>query len=190
MKIKIEQIIPKFIIPILIVIAFIRSPLTWISFKSRYIVWEENKEKKLNFFEHNQIKNIQVSEKINFIITKKALASNLEIEKINILLNENIIGNILIERPLRSLQEVNSYFDSEYLEEIIVLEYDITEQIINILGKNNEKFSLPKSIDEERKKGYYFTVDIFLKDPRENRKFKFSREVNFIFQKRGLGFRL
>ena len=103
---------------------------------------------------------------------------NLELEKINLLLNDKVIGTIEINRSINDLKDfAEPYIDEKSEEKIIRKIYPLQKEFLRILGKNAEVYD---SLEDGR-----FYIDIYIKDLKTNKTFVINRNNIFLEFKSG-----
>ena len=101
---------------------------------------------------------------------------NLELEKINLLLNDKVIGTIEINRNINDLKDfAEPYIDEKSEEKIIRKIYSLQKEFLRILGKRNEKYKVGTGTIEGR-----FYIDIYIKDLKINKTFVINRNNIFL----------
>ena len=103
---------------------------------------------------------------------------NLELEKINLLLNDKVIGTIEINRNINDLKDfAEPYIDEETKDKIIRKIYPLQKEFLRILGKNAEVYD---SLEDGR-----FYIDIYIKDLKTNKTFIIKRDNISIYYESG-----
>ena len=105
---------------------------------------------------------------------------NLELEKINLLLNDKVIGTIEINRSINDLKDfAEPYIDEENKEKIIRKTYPLQKEFLRILGRNAKVYD---SLEDGR-----FYLDIYMKDLKTNKIFVINRNnIFFEFESSGI----
>jgi len=140
MKLKKKLIWVFSIIGILLLgfISFI-SRYTYIVPKNNYSITDQSRDIK--------IKNYPELKKISFMYStdlyiKFTEPINLELEKINLLLNDKVIGTIEINRNINDLKDfAEPYIDEKSKEKIIRKTYSLQKEFLRILGRNAEIYN-------------------------------------------------
>ena len=98
---------------------------------------------------------------------------NLELEKINLLLNDKVIGTIEINRNINDLKDfAEPYIDEKSKEKIIRKTYSLQKEFLRILGRNAEIYN---SLGDGM-----FYLNIYIKDLKTNKIFVINRNKIFI----------
>ena len=98
---------------------------------------------------------------------------NLELEKINLLLNDKVIGTIEINRSINDLKDfAEPYIDEKSEEKIIRKIYPLQKEFLRILGRNAEIYN---SLGDGM-----FYLNIYIKDLKTNKIFVINRNKIFI----------
>mgnify|MGYP000879684250 FL=1 len=98
---------------------------------------------------------------------------NLELEKINLLLNDKVIGTIEINRNINDLKDfAEPYIDEKSKEKIIRKTYPLQKEFLRILGRNAEIYN---SLGDGM-----FYLNIYIKDLKTNKIFVINRNKIFI----------
>ena len=93
---------------------------------------------------------------------------NLELEKINLLLNDKVIGTIEINRSINDLKDfAEPYIDEKSEEKIIRKTYPLQKEFLRILGRNAEIYN---SLGDGM-----FYLNIYIKDLKTNKIFVINR---------------
>ena len=118
-------------------------------------------------FEYNADLSVEYTEPIN-----------LELEKINLLLNDKVIGTIEINRNINDLKDfAEPYIDEKSKEKIIRKTYSLQKEFLRILGRNAEVYD---SLEDGR-----FYIDIYIKDLKTNETFIIKRDNISIYYESG-----
>ena len=108
---------------------------------------------------------------------------NLELEKINFRINDEVIGTAEINKNINDLEDFTEpYIDEKTKEKIIRKIYPLQKEFLRILGKRNEKYKVGTGTIEGR-----FYIDIHIKDLKKNKTFVINRNNIFLeFESGGL----
>ena len=118
-------------------------------------------------FEYNADLSVEYTEPIN-----------LELEKINFRVNNEVIGIAEINKNLSELEDfAEPYIDEETKEKIIRKIYPLQKEFLRILGKNAEVYD---SLEDGR-----FYIDIYIKDLKTNKTFIIKRDNISIYYESG-----
>ena len=131
---------------------------------------EDYPELKDMSFEYNADLSVEYTEPIN-----------LELEKINFRINDEVIGTVEINKNLNELEDfAEPYIDEETKEKIIRKIYPLQKEFLRILGKRNEKYKVGTGTIEGR-----FYIDIYIKDLKTNETFIIKRDNIHIYYESG-----
>ena len=130
---------------------------------------EDYPELKDMSFEYNADLSVEYTEPIN-----------LELEKINFRINDEVIGTAEINKNLSELEDfAEPYIDEKTKEKIIRKIYPLQKEFLRILGRNAEVYD---SLEDGR-----FYIDIYMKDLKTNETFIIKRDnISIYYESRGL----
>ena len=108
---------------------------------------------------------------------------NLELEKINFRVNEEVIGTVEINKNLNDLKDfMEPYIDKKTKEKVIRKIYPLQKEFLRILGRENEKYKLGTGTMEGR-----FYIDIYIKDLKTNESFIIKRDnIHIYYESAGI----
>ena len=108
---------------------------------------------------------------------------NLELEKINFRVNDEVIGTAEINRNVNDLENfAEPYINEKTKEKSIRKKYVLQKEFLRILGKRNEKYKLGTGTMEGR-----FYIDIYIKDLKTNETFIIKRDnISIYYESAGL----
>ena len=131
---------------------------------------EDYPELKDMSFEYNADLSVEYTEPIN-----------LELEKINFRINDEVIGTAEINKNINELEDfAEPYIDEKTKEKIIRKIYPLQKEFLRILGKRNEKYKVGTGTIEGR-----FYIDIYIKDLKTNKTFIIKRDNISIYYESG-----
>ena len=163
----------------LIIILFLLLGLFWLKILyivpySNYTITDQTGKVKLK--DYPELKEISFMYSTDLYI-EFIEPINLELEKINLLLNDKVIGTIEINRNINDLKDfAEPYIDEKSEEKIIRKTYPLQKEFLRILGKRNEKYKVGTGTIEGR-----FYIDIYIKDLKRNKIFIIKRDNIFIY---------
>ena len=133
---------------------------------------EDYPELKDMSFEYNADLSVEYTEPIN-----------LELEKINFRVNDEVIGTAEINRNINDLENfAEPYINEKTKEKSIRKKYVLQKEFLRILGKRNEKYKLGTGTMEGR-----FYIDIYIKDLKTNKTFIIKRDnIHIYYESAGL----
>ena len=105
---------------------------------------------------------------------------NLELEKINFRINDEIIGIIEINKNLNDLENfAEPYIDEKTKEKIIRKIYPLQKEFLRILGRNAKVYD---SLEDGR-----FYIDIYIKDLKTNKSLIIKRDnIHIYYESAGI----
>ena len=133
---------------------------------------EDYPELKDMSFEYNADLSVEYTEPIN-----------LELEKINFRVNDEVIGTAEINRNINDLENfAEPYINEKTKEKSIRKKYVLQKEFLRILGKRNEKYKLGTGTMEGR-----FYIDIYIKDLKTNETFIIKRDnISIYYESAGI----
>ena len=106
---------------------------------------------------------------------------NLELEKINFRVNDEVIGTAEINKNINELEDfAEPYIDEKTKEKSIRKKCVLQKEFLRILGKRNEKYKVGTGTIEGR-----FYIDIYIKDLKTNKSFIIKRDNISIYYESG-----
>ena len=108
---------------------------------------------------------------------------NLELEKINFRVNDEVIGTAEINRNINDLENfAEPYINEKTKEKSIRKKYVLQKEFLRILGKRNEKYKVGTGTIEGR-----FYIDIYIKDLKTNKTFIIKRDnISIYYESAGI----
>ena len=108
---------------------------------------------------------------------------NLELEKINFRINDEVIGTAKINKNINDLEDfAEPYIDEKTKEKSIRKKCVLQKEFLRILGKRNEKYKVGTGTIEGR-----FYIDIYIKDLKTNETFIIKRDnISIYYESAGL----
>ena len=108
---------------------------------------------------------------------------NLELEKINFRVNDEVIGTAEINRNINELEDfAEPYINEKTKEKSIRKKYVLQKEFLRILGKRNEKYKVGTGTIEGR-----FYIDIYIKDLKTNETFIIKRDnISIYYESAGI----
>ena len=165
----------KIIIIILVTwIIWLLSCVIYIVPKSNYTITDQTGKVKLK--DYPELKEISFMYSTDLYI-EYTEPINLELEKINFRVNNEVIGIAEINKNLNELEDfAEPYIDEKTKEKIIRKIYPLQKEFLRILGRKNEKYKLGTGTMEGR-----FYIDIYIKDLKTNEIFIIKRDNIHIY---------
>ena len=166
----------------LIIILFLLLGLFWLKILyivpySNYTITDQTGKVKLK--DYPELKEISFMYSTDLYI-EYTEPINLELEKINFRINDEIIGIIEINKNLNDLENfAEPYIDEKTKEKIIRKIYPLQKEFLRILGRNAEVYD---SLEDGR-----FYIDIYIKDLKTNETFIIKRDnISIYYESAGL----
>ena len=163
----------------LIIILFLLLGLFWLKILyivpySNYTITDQTGKVKLK--DYPELKEISFMYSTDLYI-EYTEPINLELEKINFRINDEVIGTAEINKNLNELEDfAEPYIDEKTKEKSIRKKYVLQKEFLRILGKRNEKYKLGTGTMEGR-----FYIDIYIKDLKTNEIFIIKRDNIHIY---------
>ena len=169
----------------LIIILFLLLGLFWLKILyivpySNYTITDQTGKVKLKDFPELKEISFMYSTDLYIEYTEPI---NLELEKINFRVNDEVIGTAEINRNINELEDfAEPYINEKTKEKSIRKKYVLQKEFLRILGKRNEKYKLGTGTMEGR-----FYIDIYIKDLKTNETFIIKRDnISIYYESAGL----
>ena len=169
----------------LIIILFLLLGLFWLKILyivpySNYTITDQTGKVKLK--DYPELKEISFMYSTDLYI-EYTEPINLELEKINFRVNDEVIGTAEINRNINELEDfAEPYINEKTKEKSIRKKYVLQKEFLRILGKRNEKYKLGTGTMEGR-----FYIDIYIKDLKTNETFIIKRDnISIYYESAGL----
>ena len=166
----------------LIIILFLLLGLFWLKILyivpySNYTITDQTGKVKLK--DYPELKEISFMYSTDLYI-EYTEPINLELEKINFRVNDEVIGTAEINKNINDLEDfAEPYIDEETKEKIIRKIYPLQKEFLRILGRNAEVYD---SLEDGR-----FYIDIYIKDLKTNKTFIIKRDnISIYYESAGL----
>ena len=131
---------------------------------------EDYPELKDMSFEYNADLSVEYTEPIN-----------LELEKINFRINDEVIGTVEINKDINDLENFGQTYTANNGKKVVIRKsYPLQKEFLRILGKRNEKYKVGTGTIEGR-----FYIDIYIKDLKTNKTFIIKRDNISIYYESG-----
>ena len=130
--------------------------------------------------DYPELKEVSFMYSTDLLIEFYKKRDNLELEKINFRINDEVIGTAEINKNLNELEDfAEPYIDEKTKEKIIRKIYPLQKEFLRILGRNAEVYD---SLEDGR-----FYIDIYIKDLKTNETFIIKRDnISIYYESRGL----
>ena len=169
----------------LIIILFLLLGLFWLKILyivpySNYTITDQTGKVKLK--DYPELKEISFMYSTDLYI-EYTEPINLELEKVNFRINDEVIGTAEINKNLNELEDfAEPYIDEKTKEKSIRKKYVLQKEFLRILGKRNEKYKLGTGTMEGR-----FYIDIYIKDLKTNETFVIKRDnIHIYYESAGI----
>ena len=169
----------------LIIILFLLLGLFWLKILyivpySNYTITDQTGKVKLK--DYPELKEISFMYSTNLYI-EYTEPINLELEKINFRVNDEVIGTAEINRNINDLENfAEPYINEKTKEKSIRKKCVLQKEFLRILGKRNEKYKVGTGTIEGR-----FYIDIYIKDLKTNEIFIIKRDnISIYYESAGL----
>ena len=166
----------------LIIILFLLLGLFWL--KILYIVPYNNytildQTEKVKLKDYPGLKKIRFMYSTDLYIEYKE-PINLELEKINFRINDEVIGTAKINKNLNDLEDfAEPYINEKTKEKSIRKKYVLQKEFLRILGRNAKVYD---SLEDGR-----FYIDIYIKDLKTNETFIIKRDnISIYYESAGI----
>ena len=163
----------------LIIILFLLLGLFWLKILyivpySNYTITDQTGKVKLK--DYPELKEISFMYSTDLYI-EYTEPINLELEKINFRVNDEVIGTAEVNKNINDLENfAEPYINEKTKEKSIRKKYVLQKEFLRILGKRNEKYKLGTGTMEGR-----FYIDIYIKDLKTNEIFIIKRDNIHIY---------
>ena len=169
----------------LIIILFLLLGLFWLKILyivpySNYTITDQTGKVKLK--DYPELKEISFMYSTDLYI-EYTEPINLELEKINFRVNDEVIGTAEINRNINDLENfAEPYINEKTKEKSIRKKCVLQKEFLRILGKRNEKYKVGTGTIEGR-----FYIDIYIKDLKTNETFIIKRDnISIYYESAGL----
>ena len=147
--------------------------------ENRYRISDQTQEIILE--DYPELKEVSFMYSTDLLIEFYKKRDNLELEKINFRINDEVIGTAEINKNLSELEDfAEPYIDEKTKEKIIRKIYPLQKEFLRILGKRNEKYKVGTGTIEGR-----FYIDIYIKDLKTNNSFIIKRDNISLYYESG-----
>ncbi|MEX6476648.1 hypothetical protein AB6N30_07290 [Fusobacterium animalis] len=135
---------------------------------------------KVELKDYPEIKDISFMYSTDLLIEFYKKREGLELEKIDLLFNNKIIGTIEINKNVNDLEDFGETYVAENGEKVTIRKiYPLQKEFLRILGRNAKVYD---SLEDGR-----FYLDIYMKDLKTNKIFVINRNnIFFEFESSGI----
>ena len=169
----------------LIIILFLLLGLFWLKILyivpySNYTITDQTGKVKLK--DYPELKEVSFLYSTDLYI-EYTEPINLELEKINFRVNDEVIGTAEINRNINDLENfAEPYINEKTKEKSIRKKCVLQKEFLRILGKRNEKYKVGTGTIEGR-----FYIDIYIKDLKTNETFIIKRDnISIYYESAGI----
>ena len=169
----------KIIIIILVTfVIWLLSCIIYIVPESHYSILDQTGKVELK--DYPEIKDISFMYSTDLLIEFYKKREGLELEKIDLLFNNKIIGTIEINKNINDLEDFGETYIAENEEKVTIRKiYPLQKEFLRILGKNAKVYD---SLEDGR-----FYIDIYIKDLKTNESFIIKRDnIHIYYESAGI----
>ena len=167
----------------LIIILFLLLGLFWLQILyivpySNYTITDQTKEIKIE--NYPELKEVSFMYSTDLLIEFYRKRDGLELEKIDLLFNNKIIGTIEINKNINDLEDFGETYIAENEEKVTIRKiYPLQKEFLRILGKNAKDYD---SLEDGR-----FYIYIYIKDLKTNKTFVIKRDnISIYYESAGM----
>jgi len=167
----------------LIIILFLLLGLFWLQILyivpySNYTIIDQTKEIKIE--NYPELKEVSFMYSTDLLIEFYRKRDGLELEKIDLLFNNKIIGTIEINKNINDLEDFGETYIAENEEKVTIRKiYPLQKEFLRILGKNAKVYD---SLEDGR-----FYIYIYIKDLKTNKTFVIKRDnISIYYESAGM----
>ena len=177
MKININSIGVVIIFSIIFLLLLILQFLHRVP-ENHYTISDQTQEIILE--DYPELKEVSFMYSTDLLIEFYKKIDNLELEKINFRINDEVIGTAEINKNINDLEDfAEPYIDEKTKEKSIRKKYVLQKEFLRILGRNAEVYD---SLEDGR-----FYIDIYIKDLKTNETFIIKRDnISIYYESAGL----
>ena len=144
--------------------------------ENHYTITDQTGEVKL--LDYPEIKEIEFMYSTDLLIEFYKKRDNLELEKINFRINDEVIGTVEINKDINDLENFGQTYTANNGKKVVIRKsYPLQKEFLRILGKNGEVYD---SLEDGR-----FYIDIYIKDLKTNKTFIIKRDNISIYYESG-----
>ena len=144
--------------------------------ENRYRISDQTQEIILE--DYPELKEVSFMYSTDLLIEFYKKIDNLELERINFLFNNDVIGTVEINKNINDLEDFGENYIAENGEKVSIRKiYPLQKEFLRILGRNAEVYD---SLEDGR-----FYIDIYIKDLKTNKTFIIKRDNISIYYESG-----
>ena len=139
--------------------------------ENRYRILDQTQEIILE--DYPELKEVSFMYSTDLLIEFYKKRDNLELEKINFRINDEIIGTVEINKDINDLENFGQTYTANNGKKVVIRKsYPLQKEFLRILGRNAELYD---SLEDGR-----FYIDIYIKDLKINKTFVINRNNIFL----------
>ena len=144
--------------------------------ENRYRISDQTQEIILE--DYPELKEVSFMYSTDLLIEFYRKRDNLELEKINFRINDEVIGTVEINKAINDLENFGQTYTANNGKKVVIRKsYPLQKEFLRILGKNGEVYD---SLEDGR-----FYIDIYIKDLKTNKTFIIKRDNISIYYESG-----
>ena len=144
--------------------------------ENHYSILDQTGKVKLE--DYPELKEVSFMYSTDLLIEFYKKRDNLELEKINFRINDEVIGTVEINRNINDLENFGQTYTANNGKKVVIRKsYPLQKEFLRILGKNGEVYD---SLEDGR-----FYIDIYIKDLKTNKTFIIKRDNISIYYESG-----
>ena len=149
--------------------------------ENHYSILDQTGEVRLE--DYSELKEVSFMYSTDLLIEFYKKIDNLELEKINFRINDEVIGTVEINKDINDLENFGQTYTANNGKKVVIRKsYPLQKEFLRILGKRNEKYKVGAGTIEGR-----FYIDIYIKDLKTNETFIIKRDnISIYYESRGL----
>ena len=130
--------------------------------------------------DYPELKEVSFMYSTDLLIEFYKKIDNLELEKINFRINDEVIGTIEINRNINDLENFGQTYTANNEKKVVIRKsYPLQKEFLRILGKNAEVYD---SLEDGR-----FYIDIYIKDLKTDKTFIIKRDnISIYYESAGI----
>ena len=144
--------------------------------ENRYRISDQTQEIILE--DYPELKEVSFMYSTDLLIEFYKKRDNLELEKINFRINDEVIGTVEINKDINDLENFGQTYTANNGKKVVIRKsYPLQKEFLRILGRNAEVYD---SLEDGR-----FYIDIYIKDLKTNNSFIIKRDNISIYYESG-----
>ena len=149
--------------------------------ENHYSILDQTGEVRLE--DYPELKEVSFMYSTDLLIEFYKKIDNLELEKINFRINDEVIGTVEINKDINDLENFGQTYTANNGKKVVIRKsYPLQKEFLRILGKRNEKYKVGTGTIEGR-----FYIDIYIKDLKTNKTFIIKRDnIHIYYESAGI----